>query len=104
MQTTTDEIAPDVFRISTFVPEVGPAKEAEAVFKATCLTPTTGATIRSLADLQPTGAFGRRVGIRVDEAVRTVVFAVFCYYRRHAHLLLGPAGVTACGGAVRACR
>ena len=24
MQTTTDEIAPDVFRISTFVPEVGP--------------------------------------------------------------------------------
>jgi hypothetical protein len=54
MQTATDEIAPDVFRISTFVPEVGPAKEAEAVFKATCLTPTTGATIRSLADLQPT--------------------------------------------------
>jgi hypothetical protein len=32
---------------------VEPAKEAEAVFKATCLTPTTGATIRSLADLQP---------------------------------------------------
>jgi flavorubredoxin len=33
---------------------VEPAKEAEAVFKATCLTPTTGATIRSLADLEPT--------------------------------------------------
>jgi flavorubredoxin len=33
---------------------VEPAKEAEAVFKATCLTPTTGSTIRSLAELQPT--------------------------------------------------
>jgi flavorubredoxin len=32
---------------------VGPAKEAEAAFKATCLTPTTGKTIRSLAELQP---------------------------------------------------
>jgi hypothetical protein len=32
---------------------VGPAKEAEVLFKATCLTPTTGSTIRSLADLRP---------------------------------------------------
>ena len=32
---------------------VGPAKEAEAAFQATCLTPTTGKTIRSLAELQP---------------------------------------------------
>ena len=32
---------------------VGPAKEAEAAFKATCLTPTTGKTIRSLAELKP---------------------------------------------------
>jgi flavorubredoxin len=29
------------------------AKEAEAMFKASCLTPTTGPTIRSLADLEP---------------------------------------------------
>jgi len=33
---------------------VGPAKEAEAAFKASCLTPTTGSTIRSLAELKPT--------------------------------------------------
>lgn len=33
---------------------VGPAKEAELIFKASCLTPTTGATIRSLAELEPT--------------------------------------------------
>jgi len=33
---------------------VEPAKEAEALFKATCLTPTTGSTIRSLSELQPT--------------------------------------------------
>lgn len=33
---------------------IGPAKEAEAGFKATCLTPTTGSTIRSLAKLEPT--------------------------------------------------
>ena len=32
---------------------VGPAKEAEAAFKASCLTPTTGSTIRSLAELEP---------------------------------------------------
>ena len=32
---------------------VGPAKEAEAAFNATCLTPTTGKTIRTLAELQP---------------------------------------------------
>jgi flavorubredoxin len=32
---------------------VGPAEEAESVFKASCLTPTTGETIRSLADLEP---------------------------------------------------
>jgi len=32
---------------------VAPAKEAEAAFKATCLTPTTGTTIRSLAELEP---------------------------------------------------
>ena len=32
---------------------VGPAIAAEDIFGATCLTPTTGATIRSLADLQP---------------------------------------------------
>ena len=32
---------------------VGPALAAEDIFGATCLTPTTGATIRSLADLQP---------------------------------------------------
>jgi flavorubredoxin len=32
---------------------VGPAKKAEELFKASCLTPTTGATIRKLADLSP---------------------------------------------------
>ncbi len=32
---------------------VEPAKEAELLFKATCLTPTTGSTIRSLASLEP---------------------------------------------------
>lgn len=32
---------------------VGPAKKAEEVSRATCLTPTTGATIRKLGDLQP---------------------------------------------------
>jgi flavorubredoxin len=32
---------------------VGPAEEAEDLFGATCLTPTTAATIRGLADLQP---------------------------------------------------
>jgi len=32
----------------------GPALTAEDVFGATCLTPATGETIRSLADLQPT--------------------------------------------------
>jgi flavorubredoxin len=32
---------------------IGPAREAEAAFKATCLTPTTGETIRALAKLQP---------------------------------------------------
>lgn len=37
--------------ISTDIVE--PAKEAEAMFKASCLTPTTGTTIRSLADLEP---------------------------------------------------
>ena len=31
----------------------GPALEAEQVFRATCLTPSTGPTIRSLAALQP---------------------------------------------------
>ena len=33
---------------------IEPAKEAEAIFKASCLTPTTGSTIRSLAELEPT--------------------------------------------------
>jgi len=32
---------------------VGPAKAAEEMFHATCLTPTTGATIRNLAALAP---------------------------------------------------
>jgi flavorubredoxin len=32
---------------------VGPAGKAEQLFRATCLTPTTGATIRKLADLAP---------------------------------------------------
>ncbi|HEX9591934.1 MAG TPA: MBL fold metallo-hydrolase [bacterium] len=32
---------------------VGPAKAAEEMFRASCLTPTTGATIRSLAALGP---------------------------------------------------
>jgi flavorubredoxin len=32
---------------------VGPAAAAEDMFRATCLTPATGPTIRSLADLQP---------------------------------------------------
>lgn len=32
---------------------VGPAQRAEGLFRATCLTPTTGATIRKLADLAP---------------------------------------------------
>ncbi len=32
---------------------VGPAGKAERLFRATCLTPTTGATIRKLADLSP---------------------------------------------------
>lgn len=32
---------------------VGPAKAAEELFHATCLTPTTGATIRRLAGLSP---------------------------------------------------
>jgi flavorubredoxin len=32
---------------------VGPAKEAEEIFHSSCLTPTTGATIRRLARLQP---------------------------------------------------
>ena len=33
---------------------IGPALAAEDVFRATCLTPSTGPTIRALADLQPT--------------------------------------------------
>jgi flavorubredoxin len=32
---------------------VGPAARAEQLFRATCLTPTTGATIRRLVDLSP---------------------------------------------------
>jgi flavorubredoxin len=32
---------------------VGPAGRAEQLFRATCLTPTTGTTIRKLADLSP---------------------------------------------------
>ncbi len=32
---------------------VGPAKAAEEIFGASCLTPTTGSTIRKLADLKP---------------------------------------------------
>ncbi len=32
---------------------VGPAKQAEAAFQASCLTPTTGKTIRTLAELRP---------------------------------------------------
>jgi len=39
---------------STDADIVGPALEAEAVFGATCLTPTTASTIRRLADLAPT--------------------------------------------------
>ena len=37
----------------TTVDIVGPAKKAEEQFHATCLTPTTGAAIRKLADLHP---------------------------------------------------
>jgi flavorubredoxin len=33
---------------------VGPAVEAEGMFRATALTPSTGPTIRALADLEPT--------------------------------------------------
>ncbi|MGH3789171.1 MAG: hypothetical protein ACRDRG_22045 [Pseudonocardiaceae bacterium] len=33
---------------------VEPAEQAEDLFHATCLTPTTGATIRRLAELEPT--------------------------------------------------
>ena len=33
---------------------VGPAMDTEAMFGATCLSPTTGATLRKLAALQPT--------------------------------------------------
>jgi flavorubredoxin len=33
---------------------VGPAEMAEDIFHATCLAPTTGTTIRGLADLAPT--------------------------------------------------
>ena len=33
---------------------VGPAGQAEDVFRATCLTPSTGPTIRRLAELAPT--------------------------------------------------
>jgi len=33
---------------------VGPAGRAEQLFRASCLTPTTGATIRALAELSPT--------------------------------------------------
>ena len=32
---------------------VGPAKQAEEIFHASCLTPATGATIRKLAALAP---------------------------------------------------
>jgi flavorubredoxin len=32
---------------------VGPSRNAEEIFHASCLTPTTGATIRGLADLDP---------------------------------------------------
>lgn len=32
---------------------VGPAEEAELLFKASCLTPTTGSTIRALGELNP---------------------------------------------------
>jgi len=32
---------------------VGPAERAERLFRASCLTPTTGATIRSLGELSP---------------------------------------------------
>lgn len=32
---------------------VGPAEKAERLFRSSCLTPTTGATIRDLAKLQP---------------------------------------------------
>jgi hypothetical protein len=32
---------------------VGPARKAEEMFHATCLTPTTGVAIRKLADLSP---------------------------------------------------
>jgi len=118
MDTMISEVAPDIFRISTFVPEIGPTgftfnqfliraeepllfhtgprhmfpavqaaaaklisvkslrwiafghvesdecgsmnewlqaapHEAEAIFKASCLTPMTGSTIRSLAELDP---------------------------------------------------
>ncbi len=33
---------------------VGPAREAETLFHSSCLTPTTGDTIRALASLEPT--------------------------------------------------
>jgi flavorubredoxin len=32
---------------------IGPAEQAEVAFQATCLTPVTGSTIRSLAELRP---------------------------------------------------
>lgn len=84
METQIAEIAPNIFRLSTYVQDAdfmfnqflvvddepvlfhtglramfplieitGPALAAEDVFKATCLTPLTGPTIRSLADLKP---------------------------------------------------
>lgn len=70
METTVDEIGPDIYRLSTCIPEADfmfnqfliDAEEPllfhtglRSLFPlATCLTPATGVTIRSLATLQPT--------------------------------------------------
>ncbi len=65
---------------------VGPAVEAEDAFAATCLTPTTGATIRSLADLGAgtlalmhgsafNGDTGQALGALADEYDRRVAAA-----------------------------
>ena len=59
-ETTRTLLCGDLFtRMGAFDPVtesdiVGPAVDAEAVFQATCLTPATAPTIRSLADLDPT--------------------------------------------------
>src|SRR6266700_2802768 len=65
MDTRIDEIADHIYRLSTFVADIGPtgftfnqfvidaAEPAEDMFGSTCLTPNTAPTIRSLAQLDP---------------------------------------------------